>query len=156
MLIKLWLTHATNDSKSFVIITVRFRYTTSRSNSFSLVNYHSARNEETILTKDSKHIYHRLLSLRKEKNNIFVLLIWSFTYHDQILEVLSDWIKSKESSNLCQRLIEDLWLQQTFEEFALTLIALLCRERLLLNVVNDIAQLIKNSYLIDLNAILNN
>jgi hypothetical protein len=53
-----------------------------------------------MLTEDSVQTYGRLPSLRKEKNNILVLLTWSSTYHGQTLEVLSDWIKSKESLNL--------------------------------------------------------
>ena len=108
-----------------------------------------------MLTEDSEHTYRRLPSLRKEENNILVLLIWSSTYHDQTLEVLSDWIKSEEGLNLYQRLIKDLLLQQTPEEFALTLAALLCRERLLQYAVDDTAQPIGGSYLADLDAILN-
>lgn len=69
--------------------------------------------------------------------------------------MLSDWIKSEESLDLYQRLIEDLWLQQTPEEFALTLAALLCRERLLPYTVDDTAQPIGGSYLVDFDAILN-
>jgi hypothetical protein len=108
-----------------------------------------------MLTEDSEHTYRRLPSLRKEENNILVLLTWSSTYHGQTLEVLSDWMKSEESLDLYQRLIEDLWLQQTPEEFALTLAALLCRERLLPYTVDDTAQPIGGSYLADLDAILN-
>ena len=108
-----------------------------------------------MLTEDSEHIYHRLSSLRNQKHNVLLLLSWSFTYHDQILEVLSDWAKSKESLKLYQRLIEDLWLQQTSEEFTLILAALLCRERLLSYAMNNIAQSIEDSYLTDFDAILN-
>lgn len=108
-----------------------------------------------MLTEDSVQTYGRLPSLRKEKNNILVLLTWSSTYHGQTLEVLSDWIKSKESLNLYQRLIEDLWREQTPEEFALTLAALLCRERLLPYAVDGTAQPIGGGYLADLDAILN-
>lgn len=69
--------------------------------------------------------------------------------------MLSDWIKSQESLDLYQGLIEDLWLQQTPEEYALTLAALLCRERLLPYTVDDTAQPIGGSYLADFDALLN-
>ena len=108
-----------------------------------------------MLTEDSEHTYRRLASLRKEKNNILVLLTWSSTYHGQTLEVLSNWIKSEESLNLYQRSIKDLWLQQTPEEFALTLAALLYRERLFLYTVDDTAQPIGDCYMADFDAILN-
>ena len=108
-----------------------------------------------MLTEDSEHTYRRLPSLRKEENNILVLLTESSTYHGQTLEVLSNWIKSEESLNLYQRLIEDLWLQQIPEEFALTLAALLCRERLFLYTVDDSAQPFGDCYLADFDAILN-
>lgn len=108
-----------------------------------------------MLTDDREHTYCRLPSLWKEKNNLLLLLTWSSRYHGQTLEVLSDWIKSEESLNLYQRMIEDLWLQQTPEEFALTLAALLCRERLLPYNVDDTTQPIGGSYLADLDAILN-
>ena len=71
------------------------------------------------------------------------------------LEVLSGWIKSEESLNLYQRLIGDLWLEQTPEAYALTLAALLCRERLLPYTLDDTAQSIGGSYVADLDAILN-
>ncbi len=64
-------------------------------------------------------------------------------------------MKSEESLNLYQRLIEDLWLQQTPKEFALTLATLLCRERLLPYTMDDTAQPIGGSYLADMDAILN-
>ncbi|KAL9627598.1 MAG: hypothetical protein Q9164_007558, partial [Protoblastenia rupestris] len=102
-----------------------------------------------------EHTYRRLPSLRKEENNILVLLAWSSTYHGQTLEVLSDWIKSEESLHLYHRLIEDLWLQQTPEQFGLTLIALLCRERILICNTDEVAQPIGGSYLADFDAILN-
>ena len=114
-----------------------------------------AHNEETVLTEGSEHTYHRLPSLRREENNILLLLTWSFTYHDQTLKVLRDWIKSEESLNLYQLLIETLWLEPTPETFALILAALLCRERLLPHTVNDIVQLIGGSYLTDFDATLN-
>lgn len=69
--------------------------------------------------------------------------------------MLSDWIKSEDSLLLYQRLIEALWLQQTSEEFALTLAALLCRERLLPYGADDAAQPVGGSYLADFDAILN-
>ncbi len=108
-----------------------------------------------MLTEGSEHTYHRLPSLRREENNILLLLTWSSTYHGQTLEVLRDWIKSEESLNLYQRLIETLWLEQTPEAFALTLAALLCRERLLPYTVDDTVQPIGGSYLADFDAILN-
>ncbi|KAI4283237.1 MAG: hypothetical protein L6R35_005236 [Caloplaca aegaea] len=75
-------------------------------------------------------------------------------YRDQTLEVLSDWIKSEESLNLYQRLIEDLLLQQTPEQYGLTLIALWCRERLLNYSTDETTQPIEGSYLADFDAIL--
>ena len=84
-----------------------------------------------------------------------MLLTWSFTYYSQTLKVLSDWIKSEESLNLYQRLIEDFWLEQTSEAYALTLAALLCRERLFSYTLNDTAQSIRGSYLTDFDTILN-
>lgn len=92
---------------------------------------------------------------KKEENNILLLLTWSSKYQGQTLDVLSDWINSGESLNLYQRLVDDLWLQQTPEEFALTLAALLCRERLLPYTVDDTAKPVGGSYLADLEAILN-
>ena len=122
---------------------------TNRSDSLLPVNHHPTYCEETLLTEDSEHNYCRLPSLRKEENNIFLLLTWSSTHHDQTLELLSDRIKSEESLVLYQRLLEDLWLQQTPEEFALTLAALLCRERLLPYRADDIAPPIGGSYFAD-------
>ncbi len=155
VLSKLRLARADNGPESSFATAVRFRCTTSRSDSFPLVNHNPTCDEETVLTKDSEHTYRQLPSLRKEGNNILVLLTWSSTYHGQTLEVLSDWIKSEESLNLYQRLIEDLWLEQTPEAFALTLAALLCRERLLPYTVDDTVQPIWGSYLADFDAILN-
>jgi len=57
--------------------------------------------------------------------------------------------------NLYQRLIENLWLQQTPKEFALILAALLCRERPLPYTKNDTAQPVWGSYVVDFDAILN-
>lgn len=108
-----------------------------------------------MLTEGSEHTYHRLPSLRREENNILLLLTWSSTYHGQTLEVLRDWLKSEECLNLYQRLIENLWLQQTPEEFALTLAALLCRERILPYTLDDTAQPIGGSHVADFDAILN-
>lgn len=141
--------------ESSVTTAVQFQCTTSQSDLFSLVNHHFIHSKETLLTEDSKHTYHWLSSLWKKENNILVLLTWSFMYYDQTLEVLSNWINSEESLNLYQQLIEDLWLQQTHEQFELTLIALLCCEQLLTYSTDETAQLIENSYLTDFNAILN-
>jgi len=90
MLSKLRLARANNGPESSVATAVRFRYTTNRLDSFPLVNYNPTYDKETVLTKNNKHTYRQLLSLRKEENNIFMLLIWSSTYHNQTLEVLSD------------------------------------------------------------------
>ena len=57
--------------------------------------------------------------------------------------------------NLCQRLIEDFQNFQTLKQLALILIVLLYHERLLSYTSNDIAQLINDYYLIDLNVLLN-
>ena len=56
---------------------------------------------------------------------------------------------------LYQRLIKDLWLEQTPEAFALTLGVMLCRERLLLYTEDDTVQPVGGSYLADFNSILN-
>lgn len=82
-------------------------------------------------------------------------MVWSSTYQGQTLEVLSDWIKSVESSNLFQVLTKGLWLQQTPEEFALSLSALLCRERLLPYTMGYTTLPIRGSYLADFDDILN-
>jgi len=74
MLLKLRLTHANNDLESLVTTTMRFRCTTSRLDAFSLVNYYFTSSKKTMLTKDSEHTYRQLSSLRKEENNILVLL----------------------------------------------------------------------------------
>ncbi len=82
VLSKLKLAHTNNGLESPVATVVRFRGTTSRSNLFSLVNHHSTQSKEIMLTKDSEHIYCQLPSLRKEENNILVLLTWNSTYYD--------------------------------------------------------------------------
>lgn len=110
--------------------------------------------EETMLTEDSEHTYLQIPLLRQQDNNILVLLARMSMYRDQTLEVLSDWIKSEESLNLYQRLIEDLLLQQTPEQYGLTLIALWCRERLLNYSTDETTQPIEGSYLADFDAIL--
>lgn len=84
-----------------------------------------------------------------------MLLTCSSTYHGQTLEALSDWVKSEESLNLYQRLIKDLWLQQTIEDFALTLAALLCRERLLPSKGKDNERITEAGFLMDFDAIMN-
>lgn len=108
-----------------------------------------------MLTEDSERTYHRLPSLRKEENNILLFLTWSSTYHGQTLRVLSDWIRSEESLILYKRLIGDLLLHQNPEEFALTLAALLCRERLLPYRADDVAQLGEGSCLAGLTSVSN-
>jgi len=82
VLLKLRLAHANNGLESIVAIAVRFESTTSRLNSFPLVNHHPTQSEEIMLTEDSEHTYCQLSSLRKEENNILVLLTRSSTYHD--------------------------------------------------------------------------
>lgn len=133
---------------------MRIRCTTSRSDSLLLVNYHSTYSVETMLTEDSEHTYLQIPLLRQQDNNILVLLARMSMYRDQTLEVLSDWMKPDESLNLYQRLIEDLWLQQTPEQYGLTLIALWCRERLLNYSTDETTQPIEGSYLADNDAIL--
>lgn len=73
ILLKLRLAHANNGPESSVATAMRFRCTTSRSNSFLLVNYHPTLSEETMLMGESEHTYRRLPSLQKEENNILVL-----------------------------------------------------------------------------------
>ncbi len=97
VLSKLRIARADNGPESSVATAVRFRCTTSRSDSFPLVNHKPTYDEETVLTKDSEHTYRQLPSLRKEENNILVLLTWSSTYHGQTLEVLSDWINRRRA-----------------------------------------------------------
>ena len=103
---------------------------------------------------DSAHIHRKYPFFQKSTNNILLLLTWSSTYHGQILEVLSDWITSKESSDLYQKLIENLSLHQTIEDFALSLAALLCRERLLPYNKND-ERMFEASFLVEFDAIMN-
>ena len=74
--------------------------------------------------------------------------------HSQTLEALRHWVGSEEGLRLYQKLIDDLWLQQTPEEFTLTLAALLSRERLLVNSKNNTVNPIGCS-LVYLDAILN-
>lgn len=85
---------------------------------------------------------------------MLLLLSWSPTYHGQTLQVLSGWIKTQESMKLYQRLIEDLRRQQRPDNFALTLAALLCRERLLPYKMDDTIDALRGSYLADFDAIL--
>jgi len=108
-----------------------------------------------VLTESSEQTYRQCPSLRKPENNILLLLAWSSTYHDQTLEVLSDWIRSEESLHLYHRLRESVWSLETPEDLALSLAALLCRERLLPYNKADTAHPIWGSYLADFDAILN-
>ncbi len=108
-----------------------------------------------MLTESSEQTYRQCPSLRKPENNILLLLAWSSTYHDQTLEVLSDWIRSEESLHLSHRLHESVWSRETPEGLALSLAALLCRERLLPYNKADTAHPIRGSYLADFDAILN-
>ena len=75
--------------------------------------------------------------------------------HSQTLEVLRPWVGSEESLQVYQQLIDDLWIQQTPEEFALTLAALLGRERLLLHTKDDTVQPVGCGHLTRFDAILN-
>ena len=68
--------------------------------------------------------------------------------------MLRNWIESEESFNLYQRLIQDLQLPQTPEQFGPTLIALLCREQLFSNSTDETAQPNWGSSLADFDAIL--
>ncbi len=104
--------------------------------------------------KDSESIYRQFSFFRRQENNILLLLTWSSTYHGQPLEVLSNWVKSKERLDLYQRPSKDLSLQQIAEGFALNLAALLCRERLLPLDRKDKERIIEASFLIDLNTII--
>lgn len=108
-----------------------------------------------MLTEDSEQMYRQHPSLQKAENNILLLLTWISTYHGQTLEVLRDWIRSEESLHLYRRLIEELRLRQTLEEFALIIAALLCRERLFPCSINDTIQPVGGCYLADFDAILN-
>jgi len=108
-----------------------------------------------VLTESSEQTYRQCPSLRKPENNILLLLTWSSTYHGQTLEVLSDWIRSEESLHLYHRLRESVWSRGTPEDLALSLAALLCRERLLPYNKADTAHPIWGSYLADFDAILN-
>ena len=108
-----------------------------------------------MLTENSENIYRQLPSLRKDYNNILLFLSLSHKYHGQTLEVLSNWVQSKENLDLCQTLVSGLRLPQSPEDFMLTLVALLCRERLLPYTMNDIKQPVGSSYLTDWNTILN-
>ena len=111
--------------------------------------------QERILTANSENIYRQLPSLRKDYNNILLFLSLSHKYHGQTLKVLSNWVQSKENSDLCQTLVSGLRLPQSPEDFMLTLVTLLCHERLLSYTMNDITQPVGSSYLTDLNTILN-
>jgi len=74
VLSKLRQAHANNGPESIVATAVQSKSTTSRSDSFPLVNYYPTQSEEIMLTEDSKHTHCQSLSLRKEDNNILVLL----------------------------------------------------------------------------------
>ena len=108
-----------------------------------------------ILTADSEHIYSRCPSLQKPENNILLLLTWSSIVHGRPLEVLSEWASSGESLKLSQRLMGDLQNPQGAEQLALTLVALLCHERLLPYTSNDTTRPINGCYLADLHVLFN-
>ena len=86
---------------------------------------------------------------------MLVLLTSSATCYGQTVQVLSDWIKAEESLKLYQRLTEDLWRQKIPEQHGLTLLAFLCRERLLPHRTDETAQPTAGSYSADFDAILN-
>ena len=69
--------------------------------------------------------------------------------------MLRDWINSEESANLYQRIIKDLWLEETPEQLGLSLTALLCRERMITGIPDQPGRPVKGSYLADFNTILN-
>lgn len=56
--------------------------------------------------------------------------------------------------NLCRRLIEDFQDIQESKQLVLILVVLLCHERFLSYISNDIVQLISDCYLVDLNVLL--
>ena len=66
---------------------------------------------------------------------------------------MMDWANSKEGLRLYEKSINDLRLQQILEDFTLTLLALLGRERLLPHTMDDTAQPIRGSYLTHFDAI---
>ncbi|KAL2042895.1 hypothetical protein N7G274_004655 [Stereocaulon virgatum] len=107
------------------------------------------------LCLDFENIYRQLPSLRKDYNNILLFPSLSHKYHGQTLKVLSNWVRSKENSDLCQKLVNGLRLPLSPEDFMLTLVALLCRERLFPYTMKNITQPVGSSYLTDLNTILN-
>ncbi len=129
-------------------------YRTSPGISYPPVSHHPINAGAHILREDSEDTYRRIPSLAKPENNILLVLTWSSTLHTNSLEVLSCWTRSEESLYLYQRLISKLRLSQAPEEFALTLAALLGRERLLPYTISDSARPIRGSYLADLDAIL--
>lgn len=104
--------------------------------------------------KASEHIYHRCSFLRKSKNNILLLLTWTFAIHDRALRILNEWANSKDALNLCRRLVEDFQNTQKSKQLVLILIVLLCHERLLFYISNDTIQFISDCYLVDLDVLL--
>jgi len=85
------------------------------------------------LKGDSESFYRRRPSLRKPESNVRLLLTWSFMPHGHTFEALRHWVGSEEGLSLYQRLIDDLRFQQTLQDVALTLGALLSWERLLVH-----------------------
>ncbi len=113
----------------------------------------SSKYEKAMLRGDSEHFYQRRQSLRKPESNIRLLYTWSLMPYSQTLEAVRLWVGSEESLQVYQQLIDDLWIPQSPEEFALTLAALLSRERLLLHPEDDTVQSVKCGYLIPFDAI---
>ncbi len=103
----------------------------------------------------SEQTYHQFPSLRKPEKDVLLLLTWSSTAHGPPLQVLGEWVDSCEGWTLFQRMIEGYQKPQSPQQLALTLLALLCLERLLPYTRKDTAQPINGSYLADLNTILN-
>lgn len=108
-----------------------------------------------VLRRSSEHTYHRRPSLRKPENNILLLLTSTSTIHGRSLRVLSEWARSGDTLNLCQRLLGDFQNSQEPEQLVLTLAALLCHGRLLPYTSKDTAQPINGCYLADLDVLLN-
>ena len=128
-----WPTKAKNGLESSVGAVEQAQRSTSRSDRRLLVSHYLTNIEKAMLRGDSEYFYHRRQSLPKPENNTRLLLTWSFMPRSQILEALRYWVGSEEGLRLYQKLIDDLWLQQTPEEFLLTLAVLLSRERLLMH-----------------------
>ena len=79
---------------------------------------------------------------------------WSSVIHGRPLDVISEWISLGESSDLCQRLVEDSQSSQELKQLVLILAALLCYERLLTYTWSGTDQPINGCNLTDLDVLL--